>query len=252
MLAAALAAVALAGCGGAGMLLDDLDAPDDAALLAAADVDAPDGVAEADGPAVVTPPEVPETPEPVTAELSPADTAARAEADAEKARAVAGAARVASAATPPPARPEEPAAAKAVDESEAAAPVPAATLAAVAPAEGGGIGVWLLGFLLTGMVAGGGWFALQPKWVRRRVLRAFRKAPARLVAKLRGRGAGEDEKAPAWQARAPRIVLSSQIVGSRSDAVAPGGKSARRSKGITNATLPAMEVPPDGGDPNRN
>jgi hypothetical protein len=262
--ALASSALVLVGCGGAGMLSDG---PDDAALLPEAEAVAADEVAEAVAPEVVT---LRETPEPDPEKIAAADAAAAAAARAElepeakaaaeavKARAAAEAARAASAEAAPPPQPEEPVEAAAVAEPEPVAALSAATEAVVPEAEGGGIGVWLVGFLITGAVAGGGWFALQPKWVRRRILRNIRQAPGKLIARFRRSRADADEnaKGPAWQTQAPRIVLSSSIIGGPREKVAPdgpSGKKARRPKSITNVTLPAMEAASDGdADPSRN
>ncbi|MHC4251990.1 MAG: hypothetical protein ACYS9X_22960 [Planctomycetota bacterium] len=258
--AVVVAALALAGCGGAGgVLSDDLHAPD-AAGPRPADGSGPVGALETGAADDVA--EVDDSPADVPADArASVDTAAirDAQVDAESAEADRKRAAEASARPSPaalraeaagtPTATDEPTTQRDVAESDESAPVPAvAARAAVPLEEGGGVCVWLLGLLLAGTVAGGGWFALQPKWVRRRVLRTMRAAPGRILARFRKGSADGATSTSTWSTPGPAWIASARGDGdgdARSKGTGARRQTVRRPKSITNATLPAMRVPVD-------
>ena len=126
--------------------------------------------------------------------------------------------------------------------------IDAAVNAAINDEGTGGIGAWILGLLLAGAVTGGGWLALQPGPVRRRVLRGILAAPGRLLARIRGASAHGTTTTTTWStpSSAWTTFAGSGDAGaeeSRTEGVAPRRRPERHRRGITNATLPAMRIP---------
>ncbi len=123
---------------------------------------------------------------------------------------------------------------------------PSATPAA--RAETGGVGVWLLGLLLAAAVGGGGWLALQPEWVRKRVLRSIKAAPGRLLTMLRLRRAHGNTITTTWSTPGSAWIASAcedEDRGARAEGMGSRRKSSRRRSGLTNLTLPVMRIPVD-------
>jgi len=123
--------------------------------------------------------------------------------------------------------------------------------AAVNDEETGGVGAWILGFLLAGAVTGGGWLALQPGAARRQILRGILTAPGRLLAGIRGASAHGTTTTTTWSTpgSAWTTFAGSGDAGaeeSRTEGVAPRRRPERHRRGITNATLPAMRIPVQG------
>jgi hypothetical protein len=122
--------------------------------------------------------------------------------------------------------------------------------AAAARTETGGVGMWLVGLLIAAAVGGGGWLALQPDRVRKRMLRSVRAAPKRLLALLRLRRA---EKAPitsTWSTPGSAWIASAcedkdKDSDARAEGVGARRGTKRRRTGITNLTLPAIRIPID-------
>jgi hypothetical protein len=223
-------------------------AADDVADVDAPPADAPaaDSSAEADAPASVDAAAIRD--DQVDAESAEADRESAPEASAETSPAALRAEAAGSGAAT-----DEPTAPRDVAESDEGAPVPMAGRAAVTPEEGGGFLVWFVGLLLAGTVAGGGWFALQPKWVRRRVLRTMRAAPGRVLARLRKGRADGTTSTSTWSTPGPAWTASARgdgDVDARSKGTGARRQTVRHPRNITNATLPAMpvHVDEDAGD----
>ncbi len=131
-----------------------------------------------------------------------------------------------------------------------ASPQAPSTAAAVGT-EAGGVGVWLLGLLLAAAVGGGGWLALQPEWVRRRVLRSLRAAPGRFIAYIARLRRGHKHGATitttwstptsAWTAAA----LADRDAHAKAEGTGSRRRTKRHPRSITNATLPAFRIPVD-------
>jgi len=125
---------------------------------------------------------------------------------------------------------------------------PAAASVSIDDEETGGVGAWILGFLLAGAVTGGGWLALQPGPVRRRVLRGILAAPGRLLARLRGASSHGNTTTTTWSTPSSAWTTfadtgDGRTEESRTEGVSPHQRPVRGRMGITNATLPAMRIP---------